>query len=30
MSRIGKNPVTLPEGVSLEVAGVVVTAKSEE
>ena len=29
MSRIGKNPVTLPEGVSLEVAGVVVTARGK-
>ena len=29
MSRIGKNPVTLPEGVSLEVAGIVVTARGK-
>lgn len=29
MSRIGKNPVTLPDGVSLEIAGVVVTAKGK-
>ncbi len=29
MSRIGKNPIELPDGVSLEVAGVVVTAKGK-
>ena len=29
MSRIGKNPVTLPDGVSLDIAGVVVTAKGK-
>jgi large subunit ribosomal protein L6 len=27
MSRIGKNPVTLPQGVTVEVAGTTVTAK---
>ena len=29
MSRIGKNPVTLPDGVSVDIAGVVVTAKGK-
>ncbi len=29
MSRIGNNPVELPDGVSLEVAGLVVTAKGK-
>ena len=29
MSRIGKNPVTLPEGVSVDIASVVVTAKGK-
>jgi large subunit ribosomal protein L6 len=29
MSRIGKNPVDLPDGVSFEIAGVVVTAKGK-
>ena len=30
MSRIGKNPVEIPDGVTLEVAGQVVTAKGKE
>jgi large subunit ribosomal protein L6 len=29
MSRVGKNPVTVPSGVTLEVAGAVVTAKGK-
>ena len=29
MSRIGKNPVNLPDGVSVDIAGVVVTAKGK-
>ena len=29
MSRVGKNPVTLPNGVSINIAGVVVTAKGK-
>jgi len=29
MSRIGKNPVAVPDGVTLEIAGVVVTAKGK-
>ena len=29
MSRIGKNPVEIPDGVSVEIAGVVVTAKGK-
>ena len=29
MSRIGKNPVTVPDGVSVDIAGVVVTAKGK-
>ena len=29
MSRIGKNPVTIPDGVSINIAGVVVTAKGK-
>ena len=29
MSRIGKNPVTVPDGVSVTIAGVVVTAKGK-
>ena len=29
MSRIGKNPVTVPDGVSVNIAGVVVTAKGK-
>ena len=29
MSRIGKNPVTVPNGVSVEIAGQVVTAKGK-
>ena len=29
MSRIGKNPVALPDGVSVDIAGVVVTAKGK-
>ncbi len=29
MSRIGKNPVTLPDGVSVDIAGVVVTARGK-
>lgn len=29
MSRIGKNPVEVPDGVSVEVAGVIVTAKGK-
>jgi len=29
MSRIGTNPITLPDGVTLEVAGLVVTAKGK-
>ena len=29
MSRIGRNPVTLPDGVSVDIAGVVVTAKGK-
>lgn len=29
MSRIGKNPVPLPDGVSFEIAGLVVTAKGK-
>jgi large subunit ribosomal protein L6 len=29
MSRIGKNPVEIPEGVSVDIAGVMVTAKGK-
>ncbi|MBT3660842.1 MAG: 50S ribosomal protein L6 [Rhodospirillaceae bacterium] len=29
MSRIGKNPITVPDGVSVEIAGVIVTAKGK-
>ena len=29
MSRIGRNPVTLPDGVSVDIAGVVVAAKGK-
>lgn len=29
MSRIGKNPVEIPDGVSVEIAGVMVTAKGK-
>jgi len=29
MSRIGKHPVTVPDGVTLEIAGVLVTAKGK-
>ena len=29
MSRIGKNPVNIPEGVSLDVSGIVVTARGK-
>ena len=29
MSRIGKNPVKIPEGVSIEIAEQVVTAKGK-
>jgi len=29
MSRIGKNPVSLPDGVTVDIAGVVVTAKGK-
>jgi large subunit ribosomal protein L6 len=29
MSRIGKNPVTIPQGVSIEIAGETVTAKGK-
>ena len=30
MSRIGKNPVEIPDGVSVDVAGQVVTAKGKQ
>jgi len=29
MSRIGKNPVTIPQGVTIEVAGQILTAKGK-